>query len=110
MKSFLLILSMLLSIGPVLGQDTATTVKINLDSNEVTVVPVSTESDAGELLRLKKNDAILKAILENSSYIQLNDGRVLEIRKFEKNLPINDIRVFDRLEKSVNGGGTGGGG
>jgi len=74
-------------------------------------IPVKTK----ELLRLQKQEAILKSIIENAEYIQLKDGTSIDFRNLDSDpSSFNPSRpIIDKMKevlRAVEGGGTGAGG
>lgn len=66
-----------------------------------------------EVARLKKQEALLRAILKKSELIQLKDGSVIDLRDFEGFLPSETkIQTLNGLMKAfmAREGGTGHGG
>lgn len=73
----------------------------------------STVSLQSELTRLKKQEALLKAIMKKSELIQLKDGSVIDFRDFEGFLPTETkTQTLDGLMEAfmAREGGTGHGG
>ena len=73
----------------------------------------STVSLQSELTRLKKQEALLKAIMKKSELIQLKDGSVIDFRDFEGFFPTDSkVQTLDSLMKVFMAveGGTGHGG
>ena len=87
-------------------------------SNQVNPIEkyLSDKPASKEIERLRKQEALLKAILKNSEYIQLKDGSVIDFRdlteSFQPSFDLNQIELLqDRMRSTLAvEGGTGAGG